>query len=212
MVSPLSSRILDLEAKAKSINCPQVWSDVQVKKESVNPSDKTCSSTSGASILDQKKTGESVGFHAKKRKIEEMNYLAANVHADLARANITHAPCVAPQKSLLPNGSNNTVQLINVSRKTPYIEEFLPKTSDLSNVTVFSELVRLSEQFYCIQNDKEITIDRGGTATCFSPTNSFPKSGEAKKKGTQLEIPAKFEAWKLWNNKRRGKRSGGHGI
>lgn len=173
MVSPLSSRILDLEAKAKSINCPQFQEAAQIKKDS--------------SAFVQK-TEEFVGLDAKKRKIEELNYQAANVHADLARAKIQHESNPAERKlRAFPHGSANIneVKLINVSKNTPYVEEVTTNSSELFNVSVFSDLIRSSEQFYSIRNNKDIAIDGGDGLTRYSSTNSFSMSENL--------IPAKSE-------------------
>jgi len=184
MVSPLSSRILNLEAKAKSINCPllpsfdrssrKIWNkdSTQVKRANDHSTGGESSCFNVTSVGRSKRT-ERVKSHTKKRNIDELDN---NIDK-----HVLYSSAMIRSRNL-PHRSKDTVRLITVSRDTPYIEEITATRTELFDISVYSDLVQLSEQFYRIHesltsiptkdSDKDIMIDQEVTLTSYDGTDS----------------------------------------
>lgn len=123
MVSPLSSRIYNLEAKVKIKNSTEARKSYklpwQIENRRKRISGYVADRESPSMVVNDEKQlrAEQVQGHAKKRKIEEQNFEAHNVKNDLANAGINFVP----RSRALPEGSidMSNVELIMSSNYLP---------------------------------------------------------------------------------------------
>lgn len=137
MVSPLSSRILNAEAKANINGSPfpyrpltkNVMESWQRQKKRVSGYSADCDMknppASTLCSLDKQVRAHQVEISAKRRRIEELNFQASNVREDLARAGIHCLPGLIGRSHALPHNSvdMDKVRLVTNSSKSPFIEK-----------------------------------------------------------------------------------------
>jgi len=160
MVSTLSTRLLDIETKAGSINLPpsakvkrQEWRKLaRAESSSGYSADKESANSNSVTCIEKQRRANSVRMTAKKRKIDELHYQAASARSTLPQVNMlstriqTRGPCA------LPNGSIdiNAVKLITVSKNNPYTPDIPAKSVDVFGLSIYSEMIQSSKQFYSI--------------------------------------------------------------
>jgi len=213
MVSPLSTRLFNLEAKASSINLPpfaklkrQEWQKLaRVKRISGYSADKESARSSGIYSMEKQMRANIVGMTAKKRKIDELHYQAATARSTLGRGDNSSTRSQTRRPSALPHGSidTNAVKLITVSRNNPYTQEIPAKNEDEFDLSIYSEMVQSCKQFYnihgltplindtknSIPNQEESIISCDATDSTKSNISSDTDSDD----GTLVGIPARFE-------------------
>jgi len=206
MVSPLSFRMLNFDAKANSVSLPFTnvnqnsrgeWQQfAQVKRFSGYSADKE-SLRSITSVTKQKTS--------KKRQIDKVHYQAGSAHSNLVRGGDTYkrslqgSPCTHSRGIL----NTNAVKLITSSKNTPFKEEISMKYSDVLDLSAYSEMVQSSKKFYSISgstfpfnNMKNHIPDQEKSIVSCNALNldkSLISSDRENDDGTQLVIPARFE-------------------
>jgi len=184
MVSQLSSRILNIDSPNSHYRfCARVMSP-----DSGYAADKESGYSSGISSSVSKtpqqtttRAPKTVG--TKKRKMDELHYLAATARSS----------CVAPRlskksyKRSLAGINRDSVELVTVSRRNPYEDDIQPsKNLDVFDLSIYSEMVQSSKQFYSINGLSSLPNDM---------INSIPNplissdSNDTK----PHEIPARFQ-------------------
>ena len=160
MVSPLSSRIFNLEAKAKiktsstsAINAKtQPW-HIENRRKRISGYTADGESRSQSVNAEKQLRADQVEAHAKKRKIEEKNFQAYNIKNDLAKAGIEYSP----RSRALPVGmiDMSKVELIMSSKyKADYLSQSDDKKDTEDNVClkdnteIFSSLISATRYFY----------------------------------------------------------------
>ena len=164
MVSPLSSRILNLEAKAKInreiIHAPlpptagRTWirSNSKSKRVSGYSADRESASVSVPIQYEKQKRVDQVEAQAKRRKIDELNFQAANVREDLKESGIQCRPGLFGRSRALPIGSvdMSTVKLIVRSKGQPCHEAVSRKLppDEVPSTETYSDLLIACQSFY----------------------------------------------------------------
>jgi hypothetical protein len=136
MVSPLSSRIINLEAKAKIKNdykAPRFSASKlpwQLESRRQRISGYTADREGSTQVVTTEKQirANQVEASAKKRKVEELNFQAHNVKKDLANADMTYAP----RSRALPAGAidMSNVELVMASKYVSDIDPNMELTND----------------------------------------------------------------------------------
>ncbi len=156
MVSPLSSRIYNLEAKAKIKNRKHLnnvthslpW---QLESRTKRISGYTADRESPSVVVNFKKQNRAdvTEAFAKKRKIEELNFQAYNVKNDLENAGVDFVP----RSKALPEGfiDMSGVTLIKSSeytgtRNAPQTSDFYESAYEL--MVGLETMIKSSEEFY----------------------------------------------------------------
>jgi len=169
MVAPLSSRILNIEAKANAVSHhPFAAAFHQRSKQYCKEQHEDCSDSASSLLTTPSMTNN------KKRSIDEIRYQAANIYEDLTRAKIQYNNKATAEKP--------RVRLITASKKNPYIEEVITmKCSRLLDSSEYTDLIRACEHFYRIPNNELIqrvdykktgSIHRKDSHKSFDGTNS----------------------------------------
>ncbi len=146
MVSPLSSRILNAEAKAningrnsipyRPLHVNVVKSLQMQRKRGVSGysadhdistsgspiGSESPTSTSGISLnMHKEQRANHVEAQARRKRIAELNYQAFNVKSDLSKAGISSLPFIGRQKALPPGSVDmSTTELIIATKDSPY--------------------------------------------------------------------------------------------
>jgi hypothetical protein len=135
MVSPLSSRIINLEAKAKikkdykasRFNASKLPWQLESRRQRISGYTADREGSTQVVTTEKQIRANLVEASAKKRKIEELNFQAHNVKKDLANADMTYAP----RSRALPAGviDMSNVELVMASK---YVSDIDPNI-DLIN-------------------------------------------------------------------------------
>ena len=150
MVSPLSSRILNLEAKAKiNIRAPVPHNP---KRTSGYSADKESTKTSEVVQAQKQDRVNQVESQAKKRRLEELNFQAANARDDLRQNGIQCLPGLIGRSRALPLGTvdMSTVKLIVRSKGQPCHEAVATKAplEETPSTNTYHELLDACKSFY----------------------------------------------------------------
>jgi hypothetical protein len=208
MVPPLSSRILNIEAKATinpfiTIN-PLPFDHVVRKRVSGYSADRESPEEEDVSESKQNRAHQ-VEVNAKRRRIDELIFQAINIKADLERVGIHYVPTTRPHFHGHGNVDMSTVKLVTVSKSRPYIEEGHGRNGhhghNLSDSAFFSDVQtllqscqhhynnvkgRLTEETRHLKDNKETDASSGTTST--DSTNlSDSEDGES------IDTPARFQ-------------------
>lgn len=191
MVSQLSSRVLNFEANSHHeyrTRMTRVCGYI-ADKDSIHSSNTTC--------VKKQKRAKIVGMTAKKRKIDELHYQAATARSTLARSKKSY------KRSLPGSPSKNmkAVELITVSKTIPYEEEIPTESLDVFDLSIYSQMIQSTKQFYSIgglrslSNDmKNGSPDHEGRIVRSSTNDSTTSLISSYSNSTKpFEIPARFE-------------------
>jgi hypothetical protein len=211
MVSPLSTRLFNLEAKANSVNYPQFMKNNQIsrqgwhqmaqaKRVSGYSADKeSVQSNSVITSTEKENRAKSIGLTSKKRKNDELHYQAASARSTLTQGGHLHKRSLLGSSRAFPHEGIDTkrAKLIIVSRDNPYEEK--TEMVDVYDPSIYSEMVESSKHFYSLvgrrlSNDRNTTIqshEEGSNAT--NSTISSQLSDTESDNGTTYEIPPRFE-------------------
>lgn len=157
MVSPLSSRIFNLEAKAKiktsataAVNAKIPW-HIENRRKRISGYTADGESRSHSVNAEKQLRADQVEANAKKRKVEESNFQAYNVKNDLANAGIKYSP----RSRALPVGmiDMSKVELIMSSKYQPdYLSQNNTDNQDSTfmdyNAELFSSMISETRHFY----------------------------------------------------------------
>lgn len=190
MVSPLSSRIYNLEAKVKIKNCKLLQTNNQnlhvpwqIESRTKRISGYTADRESEEEQVNEQKQhrSEQVEAEAKKRKVEELSFQAHNVKNDLANAGVES---FVPKSKAFPKGSidMSNVELIMSSQ---YSSVKAQKTDcEFNQIFLFPEdlkstyieMVEASKEFYKAQGkiQKKVAFPKASSIT--SSTTNYTTS------------------------------------
>ena len=203
MVSPLSSRILNLEAKAKiNIRAPVTHN---TKRTSGYSADKESTKTSEDIQPKKQDRVNQVESQAKKRKLEELNFQAANAREDLRQNGIQCLPGLIGRSRALPVGAvdMSTVKLIVRSKGQP-CHEAITETSleEIPSGNTYDDLLNACKSFYEISGPMTPADDNAAnyhgrppstTSTITSGESFVPTSdADSDSEDTPLVIPARL--------------------
>lgn len=200
MVSPLSSRIMNAEAKAningrskyRPLTANNVIGEWQIrgrKRVSGYTADRSESPPASLYCIDKEigpkeMRARQVENLAKRRKTEEANFQAFNVKHDLAKAGVQSLPGL--RSRALPRGSVNmdNVTLVCVSKESPYPgDEFVDDEDDTKRtcqpqlqhgVEEYLELLKQAQHFY---TSKEYIPTRSEEAAANSRSSTVSSDG-----------------------------------
>jgi len=213
MVSPLSTRLFNLEATASSMNYPQFAKNNQMSRQgwhqlahakrkrlSGYSADKeSVHSKSAITSVEKEKRANLIGLASKKRKKDELHYQAVSARSTLAQGGYLYKrSLLGTSRALLHEGIDmKATKLITVSKDNPYEEK--SEKVNAYDLSIYSEMVQSSKQFYSLNgnrlsNDRKNTIqgqEEGRNAT--NSTISSKLSGTESDDGTTYEIPPRFE-------------------
>ena len=188
MVSPLSSRIYNLEAKVKIKNPSQARKSYklpwQIENRRKRISGYIADRESPSMVVNAEKQlrAKQIQGHAKKRKNEEQHFEAHNVKNDLANAGINFVP----RSRALPEGSidMSNVELIMSSNYSPVKRPRTDTTSDncRSSIDVMSDylsLIDATKDHYKVnkmnkKNEKVMNKALSTTSTISTTGDSSP--------------------------------------
>ena len=172
MVSPLSSRMMNAEAKANgansyarrplTANVIEEWKKKAKKRVSGYWADRSDqeSPPMTANSLDKEFRAKQVEIHAKRRRLEESSFQAHNARNDLKKAGISCPPGLFGRSRALLLGSvdMSKVNLVVVSNdqivsgktedKQPQVEVVKTTEQGLASFEEYSKLLSSSQQYY----------------------------------------------------------------
>lgn len=204
MVSPLSTRLFNLEAKANSDNYHQFIRNfhqlAHAKRVSGYSADKeSVQSNSAITSTEKENRAKSIGLASKKRKNDELHHQAASARSTLAQGGHLHKRSLQGSSRAFPQKGIDMkrAKLITVSRDNPYEEK--TEKVDVYDPSIYSEMVESSKHFYSLggrrlSNDRNNAIqsqEEGSNAT--NSTISSKSSDKESDDGTTYEIPPRFE-------------------
>ena len=214
MVSPLSSRILNLEAKAKIsrdiIHAPlpptadRAWArgNLKTKRVSGYSADRESQRPSPPIQSAKQKRVNHVETQAKKRRIDELNFQAANVREDLKESGIQCLPGLFGRSRALPVGSvdMSSVKLVVRSKGQPCHEATSSKlpADQVPCTNTYSDLLYACQSFYKINGpitdvNADVYHDRAPSATSTITTSESVTSTSDGDSDSELIIPARLK-------------------
>jgi hypothetical protein len=210
MVSPLSTRLFNIEGKTGSSNYPHFIKNnkisrqghqlVQIKRVSGYSADKENGQpNSSTTSVEKEKRAKLIGMASRKRKKDELHYQAATACSTLAQGGHLYKRSRLVSFRTLPDEGIDTkrTKLISVSRGNPY-EEMTEKV-DVYDLSIYSEMVQSCKQFYSLggrrlSNDRKNAIqDQEEDSSATNSTISSKLSDTESDYGTTYKIPARFE-------------------
>jgi hypothetical protein len=214
MVSPLSSRILNLEAKARiknyrpahhqhdspPSNRNQSWQVKKDKRHRISGYSADAESKSFVVNMDKQNRAAQVEAQANKRRKLDLDFQAFNVRKDLANAGIQCNPGLVGRSRALPAGSIDMrfVRLVTVSKDSPYDEEEdledSPVPQYTNYISDYTSVLKDCQQFYT-------QLKQGHRIKCHTPyslsgsettsSSSTPLSESDNEEDSSFAIPAK---------------------